>query len=143
MPCLTNVKLNAPLTEFYGFFKVTFAGKACPVIYRFDKSRTCTNDPNSTANSDIKCLFFVIVYPCIPVAGFDTIFDWCFSMLGRFFCLHIAQSTSCSQSCRRLGFLAFILTSTPHFYVLMCSHLVALWNSIVKVTFSHFITRQY
>ena len=28
-----------------------------------------------TALSDVKCLFLVIVYPCIPVAGFGAIFD--------------------------------------------------------------------
>ena len=33
--CLTKVNTNAPLTQFYGFFKVTFADKACHVIYRF------------------------------------------------------------------------------------------------------------
>ena len=44
--CLSNVNVNAPLTQFYGFCKVTFADKACTVIviYAFDISRTCTND---------------------------------------------------------------------------------------------------
>ena len=89
--CLTNVNVNVPLTQFYVFFKVTFAGKACHVIYRLDKSRICTNEPNSTALSDGKCLFFVNVSPCIPVAGFDAIFDWHSSVLGRLFCLHFVE----------------------------------------------------
>ena len=92
--CLTNVNVNAPLTQLYGFCKVTSEAKSCHVIYRFVKSHTCTNDPNLTALSDSKCLFFVIAYPCIQVAGFGAIIDWYFNMLGRFFCLHIVKSTS-------------------------------------------------
>ena len=72
---LTNVYVNTPLTQFYGFCKVIIAKKACLVICRFDIFRTCTDDPNSTALSDVKQLFFVIVYLYIPVAGFDAIFD--------------------------------------------------------------------
>ena len=51
----TNVNENTPLTQFYGFCKVIVAKKACPVIFRFDVFRTCTEDPNSTAFSDVKC----------------------------------------------------------------------------------------
>ena len=47
--CLTNVNVNAPLTNFYGFCKVTIVEKACLVIYRFDLSRTCTNNIYLTA----------------------------------------------------------------------------------------------
>ena len=57
--CLTNVNVKRPQTQYYGFCKVTFADKACPIIYRIDKSRTCTNDPNETALSDLN--FLVIV----------------------------------------------------------------------------------
>ena len=113
--CLTNVNLNDPLTRFYGFCKVTVAEKACTVITRFDISHSCTKNPKSTAISDVKCLYFVIVYLCIPVAGFDAIFDWYLSMLERFFYLHIVKSTPYNQSCKRLGFLVFILTFTSHF----------------------------
>ena len=48
VPCLTNVNINASLTHFFGFCKVTVSEKACPVIPRFDISHTCTNDTNST-----------------------------------------------------------------------------------------------
>ena len=71
MLCVTNVNVNAPLTHIYDFCEVIFADKARPVINIFDKSRACTNDPNSMALSVVKCLFFVIV----PIAGSDTIFD--------------------------------------------------------------------
>ena len=84
-------------------------------------------DPNS---SDVKCIVFVIVYLCIPEAGFDAIFDWYLSMLGRFFYLHIIKSTPYNQSCKRLGFLIFIPTFMSHLYVLMCFHLVALIVSL-------------
>ena len=40
--CLTNANVNAPLTHFFGFYKVTVAVKARPVISRFDISRTYT-----------------------------------------------------------------------------------------------------
>ena len=36
---LTNLNVNVLLTQFYGFCKVTFAGKAYPVIFRFDQFR--------------------------------------------------------------------------------------------------------
>ena len=74
MLCLTNVNVDAPLTQVCGFCNVTYVGKSFPVLYRFDKSRTCTNDPNLIDLSDVKCLFSVIVYPCFPRAGFDAIF---------------------------------------------------------------------
>ena len=51
----------------------------------------------------------------IPVAGFDAIFDWYVSTLGRFFNLHIVKPTTCHQSCKGMGFLFFILTFTSHF----------------------------
>ena len=65
------------LTQFYGFFKVTFAGKACPVI---SHSLVLINSVmhqqlNSMAFTDVKCLFFIIVYPFIPVAGFEAILE--------------------------------------------------------------------
>ena len=43
----------------YNYFTVAY--KSCPVIYSSDTSRTCTNDPHSTALSDVKCLVFVKV----------------------------------------------------------------------------------
>ena len=46
---LTNVIVNAQLAHIYGFFKITVADKACPIISIFGISRKCTNDPNSTA----------------------------------------------------------------------------------------------
>ena len=72
---LTNVNLNVPLTHFCVFCKVCILEKTCPVVKMFDSPRTCTNDPNTTVLSDVKCVFFVIVYLCIPVAGFDAIFN--------------------------------------------------------------------
>ena len=41
-------------------------GSINPVIHQ---------DLNSTALRDVERLFFVIVYLCIPVAGFEAIFD--------------------------------------------------------------------
>ena len=70
---------------------------------------------NSTALSDVICLFFVIVYLCVPVAGYDAIWDWYLSMLERFIYLHIVKSTPCNKSCKGLGFLIFILTFKSHF----------------------------
>ena len=107
---LINVNVNTPLTQFYGFCKVIVAKKAWPVIFTFDIFCPCTDDPNSTVLSVVKYLFFVIVYLYIPVAGFDAIFDWYLSMLGRIFNLHIVKSTPCNQSCKGLDFLFFILT---------------------------------
>ena len=55
--CLTNA--NVPLTHSYGFCNVTVVEKACPVIFRLNVSRTCTNDTNSIALSEVNCLFFL------------------------------------------------------------------------------------
>ena len=55
---LTKVNVNTTLTQFHGFCKVMVAQKACSVIYRFDILCTCTDDPQSKALSDVKCLFF-------------------------------------------------------------------------------------
>ena len=71
---LTNVNVNTPLTQFYGFCKVIVEKKACQGICRVDLFRTCTDEPNSTTLSDVKCCSLVIVYLYIPVTGFDTIF---------------------------------------------------------------------
>ena len=35
---LTNINVNVSMTQFYRFYKVTFVGKVCPVIFRFNKS---------------------------------------------------------------------------------------------------------
>ena len=118
--------------HLYCFYIVTVSEKACPVIYRLSLSHICTNDRNSTALSGLKCLFFVILYLCLPVYGFDAII-----MLGSFF-LQIFKSTPCNQSCKRLGFSVFILTFTS-ILCFMCLHIVAV-KTIVKLTFSHLIT---
>ena len=93
MLCLTNIDVNTPLTEFYGFCIVLVARKTCPVIFTFYIFHSRTDKPNATALSDFKQLFFVIVYLYIRVAGFDAIFDWYSSMLGHFFYLQIVEST--------------------------------------------------
>ena len=49
----TNVNVNTPLTQFYDLCKVIVAKKACPAICRIDLFPTCTDDPNSTALSDV------------------------------------------------------------------------------------------
>ena len=91
-----TVNVNTSLTQFFDFCKSFVAEKACPVIYRFDISRRCINDPNSTTLSDLKCLFFVSVHLCIPVASFGAIFDQYLGMPGRFFYLHIVMFSSFS-----------------------------------------------
>ena len=73
---LTNVNVDTPLTQFYGFCKVTVEKKACTDICSVDLFRTYTDEPNSTTLSDVKCCSLVIVYLYIPVAGFDTKFYW-------------------------------------------------------------------
>ena len=115
---LNSVNVSVPLTHFYGFCKVTFADKVWVYI-----SSTCTNDTSSTG--DVECLFFVIVYLCFPVAGFNAIFDWYLSMLGCFIYLHIVKSMPCNLVCERCGFLIFNLTFTSHFTSCVF-HLVAL-----------------
>ena len=78
------------------------------------------------------CLFFVIVHPCIPRAGFEAIFDFHFSIIQCSLCLHIVESTSCNKSWKRLGFIIFVLTSTSHFYAFKCFHFVALILSLKR-----------
>ena len=73
---LTNVNVNTPLTQFYGFCEVTVEKKACPDICRVYLFRTRTDEPNSATLSDVKCYSLVIVYLYIPVAGFYTKFFW-------------------------------------------------------------------
>ena len=71
---LTDVNVNTPLTQFYGFCsKVIVAKKACLIICRFDIFRTCTDDPKSKALIDPESYSLVIVNFYIPVAGFDFI----------------------------------------------------------------------
>ena len=67
---LTNVNVNTPLTQFYGFCKVIVEKTTCPDICRVDLFRTCTDKPNSTTLNDVKCCSLVIVYLYIPVASF-------------------------------------------------------------------------
>ena len=126
MLCLSNVSVNVPLTQFYGFCKVTFEGKTFHVFYWLDKFHTLTNDPSSTVLSDVKCLFFVNVSPCIPVAGFDAVFDWHTSMLGNYSCVHIVELMPCSQLGGGFGYLNFVYGVHVTFLRFMCVHLVAL-----------------
>ena len=69
---------------------------------------------------------FVNMKLCIPVAGFDAVFDWYLSMLGRFFYLQIVKSTPCNQTCKRLGFFIATPTFTPYFTFLIGFHILAL-----------------
>ena len=71
---LTNVNVNTPLTHFYCFCSVIVEKKACPDICRVNLFRTCTDEPNLSTLSDVKCCSLFIVYLYIPVAGFDTKF---------------------------------------------------------------------
>ena len=112
---LTNVNVNTSLTQFYGFYKVIVEKNACPNICRVDLFRTCTDEPNSTTLSDVKCCSLVIMYLYIPVAGFDTNILQLSVLLGHLFYLHIVKSTPGNQSCKGLGFLSFILTFTSYF----------------------------
>ena len=73
--CLSYVNLNVPLTHFCVFCEVSVVKKACPVAKLFDLPRTCTNELNTTALNHVKCVFFVNVYLCIPVACFGAIFN--------------------------------------------------------------------
>ena len=98
----TNVNKNVPLTYLYCFLKLTFAGKACPVIYRSDTTRTNTNDPISTALSAVKRLFFDNVRFCVLVAGFDAIFDWYAKALILLSHCHVDAMCSIIQ---KIGFL--------------------------------------
>ena len=89
------------------------------------------------ALSDVKCLFFVSVKLCVPLAGFDAISDWYLSTLGRFFCLHIVKSTSCDQSCKILGLLIFTLMFTSHLTFYKGFYIVALSLSFDVFAFHH------
>ena len=82
----------------------------CPVW--FVLPRICTNDPNTTALSDVNCLFSIIEDLGIQEATFNALFDCITSMIGRYFYLHIVKSMPCNQACKSLGFLIFILTFT-------------------------------
>ena len=73
---------------------------------------------------------FVNVELCIPVAGFDTIFNWYLSKLARFFYLHIVESTPCNQSCKRLGFCITTPTFTSYFTFFIGFHIFALILSL-------------
>ena len=75
-------------------------------------------------------LIYDNVLLCIPGAGFDAIFHWYLSMLGRFFYLHIVKSSPCNQSCKRLGLIVFTPTFTPYFTFLIVFHIVALILSL-------------
>ena len=86
--CLTNA-------YFYGFW--------------------CTNNPNPTAYSDVKCFLFATLCFGIQEASFDAIVDRYWNMIWCFFYLHIARSTPCYQVCKMWGFLIFILTFTSYF----------------------------
>ena len=99
-------------------------------IYRFDTTRTNTNDPISTALSAVKRILFDNVQLCVPLAGFDAIFDWYMRMLGRLFYFHIVKSTPCDQSFKRVGFLIFTLTFTSHLTCFKGFHIVALSLSL-------------
>ena len=58
--------------------------KACSDVSRFILSRISTSDPNSTALSDVYCLFTTIEYLAIQVACFEAIFDCITNLIGRF-----------------------------------------------------------
>ena len=66
---LTNVNTHTLLTQFYGYSKVLFAKKACPVICWFKLFRIYTDDPKSTALCDVKLLEKVSREARIPPAG--------------------------------------------------------------------------
>ena len=87
MLCLTNVNVNDPPTCFYSFCKVSDVERSYRIIYGFDLSITCTRTALVTPNH----YFFVTVYLCIPVAGFDTTFDRHLSLLGCFCYLHLVK----------------------------------------------------
>ena len=90
-----------------------------------DLSHKCTNDPNPTALSDVKCIFFITGYLCMRVAGFGVIFDWYLSMSGRLFFVPLSGRRHVTNHAndRFLDFHADLLVT---FYVFMCVHIVAL-----------------
>ena len=73
-----DVNVNVPLTQFYTFYKVIGAVKACHD--RFDLRRTCIVYTKSSAFSGVK-FHSLSLYLCIPVAGFDAIADWYLIMI--------------------------------------------------------------
>ena len=95
--------------------KSVFPKKACSDVSRFILSRIFTSEPNPTAPSDVYRLFTTIVYLAIQVACFDAIFDCITNMIVRLFNLHIVKSTPNNITCKRRGFLIFILTLTSNF----------------------------
>ena len=74
-----------------------------------------TNDRNTKRRSAVtcNCLFSVVLYLGIPVAGFDAILD-CITYIIGLFLFAIVKSTPCNQACIRLGFVIFILKFTSH-----------------------------
>ena len=63
----------------------------------------------------------------ITEGGFDAIFDWYLSMLGRLFYLHIVKSTPCTNHAKN-GFLDLHTDVNVTFYVFYVGffHIVAL-----------------
>ena len=56
-----------------------------------------------TTQSDVNCLFSVVVYLGIQVDGFDAIFDCITNMIGRFFICKLSSRRHVTmQACKRL-----------------------------------------
>ena len=91
---------------------LSISEKACPGVSMSGLPRICTNDANTTALSDVNCLFSIIEELGIQEATFDAIFDSITNTIGRYFYLHIVKSMPCNQACKSLSFLIFILTFT-------------------------------
>ena len=72
---LTNVNINIPLTQLYMLCKVPRAGKACPIILRFDKFRYAPTMSTLRLLATLNAIFCVIAYPRFPVAVFEALFD--------------------------------------------------------------------
>ena len=64
------------------------------------------------------------------MAGFVSIFDWYLSMLGRFFYIHIVESSPCNQSYKQLGSFMFTPTSMSYFTFLTGVRIIALIISL-------------
>ena len=126
---LTNINVNTPLTQFYGFCKVIVAERACPDIYRFDISWTCRDDPNSTAFNVVKCyslLFRICAYP------FDAIFGWYLSMLELFIICKLSSRCHVTNHAKDWVSCSYFDDHVT-FNVMMSFHLVAL----IFFTFHH------
>ena len=122
---LIYVNVNTPLTQFYDFCKVIVEQKACQDICRVDLFRTCTDEPNSTTYSDVKCCSLVFVYLYIPVAGFDTFFTGiCVARTLLLFAY--CQVDARSPIMQRIGFPVLYFDVHVIFYVIMSFQLVAL-----------------